>query len=162
MIDIAEIPTLALSVRQPWAWAIIHAGKDIENRGVTFERKRGYAGLKRRIAIHASSGMTRKEYLEAADFMATLKIQCPNPADLVRGAIVGSVQIVDVTRRHRSPWFFGPLGLVLVAAEPLADPIPCKGQLGYFGWQPSGGEVTPPANWMMPKGSKPEPDPVLL
>ena len=22
----------ALSVRQPWAWAIIHAGKDVENR----------------------------------------------------------------------------------------------------------------------------------
>lgn len=28
----ADIPHLALSVRQPWAWAIIHAGKDIENR----------------------------------------------------------------------------------------------------------------------------------
>ena len=22
----------ALSIRQPWAWAIIHAGKDVENR----------------------------------------------------------------------------------------------------------------------------------
>jgi hypothetical protein len=22
----------ALSIRQPWAWAILHAGKDIENR----------------------------------------------------------------------------------------------------------------------------------
>lgn len=27
-----ELPPLALSVRQPWAWAIIYAGKDIENR----------------------------------------------------------------------------------------------------------------------------------
>lgn len=27
-----DLPELALSVRQPWAWAIIHAGKDIENR----------------------------------------------------------------------------------------------------------------------------------
>ena len=25
-------PNKALSVRQPWAWAIIHGGKDIENR----------------------------------------------------------------------------------------------------------------------------------
>ncbi len=25
-------PMLALSIRQPWAWAIIHAGKDVENR----------------------------------------------------------------------------------------------------------------------------------
>lgn len=27
-----DIPRLALSVRQPWPWAILHAGKDIENR----------------------------------------------------------------------------------------------------------------------------------
>ena len=25
-------PSVALSVRQPWAWAIIHGGKDVENR----------------------------------------------------------------------------------------------------------------------------------
>ena len=25
-------PTQAFSVRQPWAWAILHAGKDVENR----------------------------------------------------------------------------------------------------------------------------------
>ena len=25
-----DLPELALSVRQPWAWAIIYAGKDIE------------------------------------------------------------------------------------------------------------------------------------
>ena len=25
---------LAVSIRQPWAWAVIHAGKDVENRQV--------------------------------------------------------------------------------------------------------------------------------
>jgi len=151
MINAADLPPLALSVRQPWAWAIIHAGKDIENRGLTFERKRGYNGLKRRIAIHASSGMTRAEYQEGCDFMAQLGVKCPNPADLVRGAIIGAVTVVDVKRNHHSAWFFGPLGLVLAQAEALAEPIPCSGMLGYFGWKPSGGEVTPPAKWMMPK-----------
>ncbi len=29
--DVTE-PMLALSIRQPWAWAVIHAGKDVENR----------------------------------------------------------------------------------------------------------------------------------
>ena len=24
---------IALTIRQPWAWAILHASKDIENRG---------------------------------------------------------------------------------------------------------------------------------
>ncbi len=157
MIDAADdLPTLALAVRQPWAWAIIHAGKPIENRGLAFEHKRGYAGLKRRIAIHASSGMTRAEYLEGADFMATLGVQCPNPADLIRGGIIGAVTVIDVVRRSSSPWFFGPLGLVLAQAE-ACEPIPCSGQLGYFGWKPSGGELTPPAKWMMPATPKTEP-----
>ena len=155
MIDTAALPTLALSVRQPWAWAIIHAGKDIENRGLTFERKRGYAGLKRRLAIHASAGMTRQEYQEAADFMGRIGVVIPKAADLTRGAVIGTVTVTDVTRKHRSPWFFGPLGLVLAQAEALVEPIPCSGQLGYFGWKPSGGELTPPAKWMMPATPKP-------
>lgn len=28
----SDLPPLALSIRQPWAWAILCAGKDIENR----------------------------------------------------------------------------------------------------------------------------------
>lgn len=47
----------ALSIRQPWAWLILHAGKDIENR--TWQTyQRGW------FAIHASKGMTRREYYE--------------------------------------------------------------------------------------------------
>lgn len=144
------LPMLALSVRQPWAWAIIHAGKDIENRGLKFEWKRGYAGLKNSLAIQASAGMTRDQYLEGADFMATLGIQCPRPADLVRGGIIGAVKVVNVTRKSSSPWFFGPLGLVLAEARAV-EPIPVSGSLGYFTWQRSDGELTPPAKWMMPK-----------
>lgn len=28
----SDLHQVALSIRQPWAWAILHAGKDIENR----------------------------------------------------------------------------------------------------------------------------------
>jgi len=63
----ANLPMIALSVRQPWAWAIIHAGKDIENRSWQAVnhglRQRG------RIAIHAAKGMTRDEYEDAANFI---------------------------------------------------------------------------------------------
>ncbi len=62
------LPELALSVRQPWAWAIIYASKDIENRSWQAVnhglRQRG------RIAIHASKGMTREEYEDASEFIA--------------------------------------------------------------------------------------------
>src|SRR3990167_9411398 len=52
-------PMKALSIRQPWAWLILHAGKDIENRGWP-------TSFRGRFLIHASKGMTRAEY-ELAD-----------------------------------------------------------------------------------------------
>jgi hypothetical protein len=41
----------AITVRQPWAWAIINAGKDIENR--TWN-----TNFRGRVAIRAGMGMT--------------------------------------------------------------------------------------------------------
>ena len=38
VVDMTE-PMLALSIRQPWAWAIIHAGKDVENRSENMARR---------------------------------------------------------------------------------------------------------------------------
>lgn len=45
----------ALSIRQPWAWAIVNAGKRVENR--TWETR--YRGP---ILIHAAKGVTKREY----------------------------------------------------------------------------------------------------
>ena len=120
------LPTLALSVRQPWAWAIIHAGKNIENRTKGFFGMKPHSSYCRPIAIHASSGMTRAEYLEGADFMVTLGIKCPVPADLIRGAIIGAVTVTSILNKSHSPWFFGPFGLVL-SMPTRCDPIPSKG-----------------------------------
>lgn len=145
-------PTLALSVRQPWAWAIIHADKDIENRSWQAVnhglRQRG------RIAIHAAKGMTKDEYWEAREFIDGLGYTCPGPTALFRGGIIGSVEVVDVVSESDSPWFFGPRGLV------LRDPRPCRfipavGALGYFKWQPADYGIVPqPAAWMLPKPPK--------
>lgn len=49
-----------------------------------------------------------------------------------RGCIVGSVEIVDCVTASPSPWFFGPVGFVLRDPVPLAQPVPCKGALGFF------------------------------
>jgi len=74
----------ALSIRQPWAWLIIHGGKDIENR--TWLTK--YRG---RILVHASQGMSRPEY-EAAKIVAdTNNAYMPDFENLKRGGIIGSV-----------------------------------------------------------------------
>jgi hypothetical protein len=123
-----DLPKMALSIRQPWAWAILHAGKDIENRSWRTD----YRGP---FCIHASAGMTKREYLEfegvyGLDHRWTI----PEPGDLSRGGIVGTAQIVDCVPRHASPWFFGRWGFVLDDVQPVAL-IPVKGCLGFFDWR---------------------------
>lgn len=130
------LPDLALSVRQPWAWAIIHGGKDVENRG---RRAINMGGMKPgRIAIHASKGMTREEYEGARRTMEKIGVDCPRPDQLMRGGVIGSVTVTDIVSESESPWFFGPWALTLQDPEPV--PLPdvlycCPGQLGFFKWK---------------------------
>lgn len=138
----------ALSIRQPWAWAIIWGGKPVENRSAGALRHMSFAGVDR-FAIHASKTMTRDEYEEGAAFMASIDISCPPARDLLRGGIIGSVKFDGITRNAVSPWFFGPRAIV------MRDPIPCgfipaRGALGLFDWKPEGPDcVPPPAKWML-------------
>lgn len=123
---------MALSVRQPWAWAIIHAGKDIENRSWP-TRFRG------RFLVHAGKGMTRDEYEDCLDTMHAISRTHPFPTglaipefeDLERGGIIGSVELVDCVSAHASPWFFGRYGFRLANPEPLPF-RPVRGLLGFF------------------------------
>jgi hypothetical protein len=117
----------ALTIRQPWVWAIFHAGKDIENRDWP-TRLRG------RIAIHAAKGMTRDEYESALFFIqeATGKFQCPDFEELVRGAIIGTVEIAGCVSKSGSPWFMGDYGFLLRDAIALPEPIGCRGALGFW------------------------------
>jgi hypothetical protein len=138
-------PRLALAVRQPWAWAIIYAGKDIENRTpAAIDKGNMRPG---RVAILASKGMTQDEYREGAAFMASIGVTCPNPAALVRGGLIGEVDVVSIVRQHASRWFQGPRGLVLANPRAYAAPVPASGQLGFFQWT-AGGEIEPSAKWM--------------
>jgi hypothetical protein len=134
----------ALSVRQPWAWAIIHGGKDIENR--TWQAVNNGRMVPGRICIHASKGMTRDEYEGANDMMNRIGVKCPLPFALIRGGIIGTVTVTGIVKESESPWFFGPRGLVLADPEPC-EPIPASGQLGYFNWT-AGGELVEPVAWM--------------
>ena len=63
----------ALSIRQPWAWLIIHAGKDIENR-IHNTRHRGP------LYIHAPK--TVDPYDHVRDTTDPLEIKLPPPAEL--------------------------------------------------------------------------------
>lgn len=148
------LPELALSVRQPWAWAIVYARKNCENRSqhaIRLGNMRSVIG--QRIAIHAAKGMTRDEYEEAAAFIRGLAGDCPEPHELERGGIIGSAHvasIVSATEFKPSPWYFGPAALMLADAEP-APFVGATGQLGIFRWQPNGQGPEPAAKWMRPR-----------
>lgn len=138
------LPSLALSVRQPWAWAIIHGGKVIENRSLQAIRAGGMDC--RTICIHAASGMSEKEYRWGFWRLEQHGVACPRPETLIRSAIIGIVDVVDVITHSDSEWFGGKAGLVLEHPRSV-HPIPCRGALGYFEWQREG-QIAEPKPWM--------------
>lgn len=136
----SDLPTRAISIRQPWAWAIVNGGKDIENRD-------WYTAVRGPVCIHAAKGMGKQEYADAAAFITSTigsaRDQewltkwhgvCAAPYRLDRGGIIGVAEIVDCVRVSDSPWFFGRFGFVLRNACPV-DFIPVRGELGFFDWR---------------------------
>ena len=120
----------ALSVIMPWPWLILHHGKDVENRSW----RTNYRG---RLFIHASLTpaadavqiVGRYHANITADELQKLFDQC--------GCIVGSVEVVDCVRNYDSPWAMkGFWHWVLRDPVPLEKPIPIKGHLGLWEYEP--------------------------
>jgi len=109
-----------LTVRQPWAWAIIHGGKDVENR------VRNIAGSYRGpVAIHVGlaiddnydrrrisevAGRISREKRPVGMRMVPSRISEPNEPRFhvterygYRGAIIGVVDLVDVHKCAGTP-----------------------------------------------------------
>lgn len=129
-----HLPVKALSIRQPWVWAILNAGKHIENRPRRFH----YRGP---ICLHASlhkpSGDDFRAYFCVQEDFSDHRMGVPSwpPGHIFdRGGIVGTAEIVDCVDHSDDPWFFGPFGLVLENVQPV-EFVPVKGALGLFDWQ---------------------------
>lgn len=114
----------ALSIRQPWAWLIIHGGKDIENRS-------WHTKFRGRFLVHAAKGMTRAEYYDACRYAADRGVSIPFREELQHGGIIGSVELVDSLDASASPWYMGEKGFLLRDPKPLPF-TPLKGQLNFF------------------------------
>lgn len=138
-----------ITVRQPYAWAIIHGGKDVENRS------RNIAGDYRGpVAIHAGARPLPFDD-PSREFIARQTGRFPlveHPSQL--GAIIGVVDLVDVHHSDNcpgrtvvedvgtnlvrgyhdslcSPWaMYRNWHLILANPRPLPEPIPYKGALG--------------------------------
>jgi hypothetical protein len=127
---------IGLSLRQPWAHAVLHLGKDIENR-------RWNTKYRGEFLIHAAKGMTRNEYVDALRFCgAALERELtvdefPSAAALPRGGFVGVARIVSVlppcvrecpNHRWHMPEQYG-FRLTDVRASAF---VPYSARLGFF------------------------------
>jgi len=131
----AKLPELALSVRQPWAWAIVSGWKDVENR----EWKPRNPALRFRgtAFIHAGLRENTDNIDDVIDMVSEqtnlsiseLKERYERERRL--GGIVGMVEFTGWTVLSRSRWFFGPYALLIRNAQPLPF-MPCKGKQGFF------------------------------
>lgn len=116
-----------LSIRQPWASAIVDRVKDIENR--TWETP-----FRGDFLIHATRWTSERQFYADMNFIwDRVNDETSFIPSSYRdfGEIIGQATLVDCVRSSRSHWFEGPVGFVLTAAHRI-DPIRTKGALGFW------------------------------
>ncbi len=121
----------ALTLRQPWAWAAIYGGKDVENR----RWKTAYRGP---LLIHAGKdadpGGSESLLWTMADPEAFGR---PRAAWQARGAIIGLVFLADILTDSPSRWAIsGCFHWMLEFPSPIDPPVPYRGRQGL--WTPPG------------------------
>lgn len=135
----------AITVRQPFAWAIAHLGKDVENRG---REHPWQSAVGETIAIHAAAAHYGRNYDEAeeVDLDVITTAMC-NGYEIgweireeleVRSAIVAVAQLeevhhADLCGSQCSEWAVArEWHLVLTHVQPLPRPVPARGMLGLW------------------------------
>lgn len=112
-----------LTVRQPWAWAIVHGGKDVENRvrniagayrgpiaihaGLAFDQAASFGSIALKAAMDSSAVAAGADVFSGG-YMWDLGTPDPRKAWGVHGAIVGVVDLVEV--HHSTMYCFTALG----------------------------------------------------
>jgi len=123
----------ALTIKQPWAWAIAAGHKRIENRSWP-------TSFRGHLAIHTGKCPTQKYLRESRAIIRGLGVEPPvaEPARMF-SHIVAVARIADCVRLADlpgelvgDPWAFGEWCWLLADVVPLPEPIPCGGGLGLW------------------------------
>ena len=122
----------ALTVLQPWAHAIAHLGKRLENRTWSFP-----PSLRDQvIAIHA--GARSSLDVEALDFIADdLGLDRNQVLEAMSfGSVVAVAKLAGILRKRpagpQARWWAGPLAWDLYEVVTLPSPVPCRGMQGLW------------------------------
>lgn len=142
----------ALTLKQPWAYAISDKGKLVENRSWIARHALG-----RDIAIHAGAEPKTKRDREEVDFLLSQLddvAQCSassktSYSELTSSALVAVVRVdgfvsglpddqVDprCSARGKGSWYVGPIGWLLSNVRVLPEPVACKGKQGLWTLSP--------------------------
>ena len=138
-----------LSIRQPWAWAIIHGYKPVENRT-------WYSNYTGPLLIHAGKVEDHSQDVLWEVCMQTGEhgnvIEDRYRSERALGAIVGSVEMRGCTNSPAKAeeilkacgneellrnWWQGPYGFILSDPVAFRYAIPQRGRLGIW-WQEMG------------------------
>lgn len=127
---------LALSIHQPWAHAILHLGKSVENR--TWSTP--YRGP---LLIHAAKSRASYDCWTPKRWQEGFLCELPPWESLAKGAIVGRVELVDCVRVDPgrpgflpgvgpNVWVEGPVCWVLRNPVAFEVPVPYRGMQQLF------------------------------
>lgn len=123
-----KLPTnRVISIWQPWAWAIIHLGKDIKNR--TWK-----TNVRGDILIHTSR-TTQNFEQDREEIQQAFGIALPTRAEMAFGALIGIAELYDCTWSEDGNDGWGlpqSWHWHLRNARPLPQPIPYRGSQGFF------------------------------
>lgn len=120
----------AFSIKNPWAWLIVHGGKNVENR-------KWQPKFRGRFLVHASKGFDKAGYRKLKE----QGVEMPNPLEFYYGCVIGSAELYEVRSREEilkdtgenyPKWYDGSKYALM-----LRDPEPCKpflatGKLNFF------------------------------
>lgn len=133
----------AISLWQPWCWAILCLGKDVENRTWS-TRHRGplvlHAAQRRPTIAECESFLALAQSCVGTDELSARLFDLPNGhrrpiqalRSLPRGGVVGRVEVVGCTKFAESPWAFSDQYQWLIRNPQRLPFVPVKGQRGFF------------------------------
>lgn len=125
----------ALSGYAEWFWLMAKNWKDIENRNWPLYRYFRPMELPVRVYLHASKTPAS---LEEIEFIHKLLSEeqweefCAVDWMALRGTIFAKITFTADVTEYASDWFFGKHGFLAKDGKLLEQPIPYRGQLGFF------------------------------
>jgi hypothetical protein len=123
---------LALTLKQPWPYAIARLGKRLENR--VWEPSPNQLKPGEMFALHGGKMPKGDELLEALALASELTRRFHHEltgklsvADYIVEGIFAVCRLQHVAEESADPWFDGPFGWRLNDVSFLSKPVPCRG-----------------------------------